>query len=230
MPEKLTPCVLHYELIHGLIDRGVCPTNAELAALLDTTATEIEQLLRSLADMHGVVLHPNRCEPWVVHPFSVTPTLNWVAGPRGGWWSPCVWCAFGVAVLAGGEIRIHTRFGAESEAVEIAVTDGEPISHKGAVVHFAIPAARAWGNVHEHCSLVLPFQSEAHIRKWCERHRRPFGEAAPLETVGRLARLWYGSHDQRNWHKWTVAEAREIFREARLTSDFWNLGGNTGRY
>ncbi len=37
---------------------------------------QVEQLLRSLADSHGVVLHPYTCEPWVIHPFSLTPT-NW---------------------------------------------------------------------------------------------------------------------------------------------------------
>lgn len=230
MPHETSLSALHYHLIRGLLDRYACPSNAELASLVDTTKDEIERLLRSLAGIHGVVLHPHVCDPWVVHPFSITPTLNWVAGARGGWWAPCIWCAFGIAVLAGGETRIQSRFGAEGEAVSIRVIDGEPATEDNIQVHFAIPPAHAWDNVHEHCALVLPFRSSEEIRQWCARHRLPFGEAVPIGRVARLARLWYGSHGSPSWHKWTVEEAQEIFREAGLESDFWDLGAKSGRF
>ena len=55
---------LHYEIVRGLLDHGICPSNTELAAM------------RALPAIHG-------------------------------WWAPCIWCAFGVAALAGGEIAIH---------------------------------------------------------------------------------------------------------------------------
>jgi hypothetical protein len=164
------------------------------------------------------------------HPFSVTPTIHWVQGQRGGWWAPCVWCALGVAAIVGGEVRIHTRIGGESEALTIPVIDGEPTGVDGVFVHFAIPPARAWDNVHQHCSMVLPFRSPEEIRAWCERHRLPSGEPVPLPQVARLARLWYGSHGDPDWHKWTVAEAQDIFHEAGLRSDFWDLGAKRGKF
>ena len=221
---------LHYRIVRGLIDRGVCPGSGELCAALGWSSERVESGLRGLAEIHGLVLHPHICEPWVVHPFSLTPTLNWVAGARHGWWAPCVWCAFGIAVLAGGEAAIHTRMGAEAAPVAIAVKNGEPAGTDDLWVHFAIPPAAAWQNVHRHCALVLPFRTRVEISGWCARHGVTEGEHVPLRQVAALARLWYGRHADPLWRKWTVAEAQEIFARAGLTSAFWNLGQQSGRY
>lgn len=221
---------LHYELVRGLIERGACPANAELARRLGVPPAEIEVLLHRLADLHGVVLHPHVCEPWIVHPFSLTPTIHWVEGSNGSWWAPCVWCAFGIAVLVGGEVRIHTRFAAEAEPLLIHATDGAPHTAEDVWVHFAIPPARAWDNVHEHCALVLPFRSPGDIRDWCDRHHLPHGQAVPLDQVADFARRWYGTHGNENWHKWSVAQAREIFHRSGFQSEFWDLGAKAGRY
>jgi hypothetical protein len=229
---------LHYEMVRGLLERGACPANRELAASLDLSAGALAETMAALAALHGVVLHPHVAEPWIVHPFSLTPTLNFVEAPRArdaaasrGWWAPCVWCAFGIAVLAGGEVAIHTRWAAETTPLVLRVKDGEPDSDSaGLPVHFAIPPARAWDNVHRHCSLVLPFRSAADIAPWCARHHQPQGEAVPLRQVALLARLWYGEHARSDWRKWTVAEAQAIFSAAGLRSAFWNLGEQTGRY
>ena len=81
---------LHYRLIRGLIDSGVCPTNSDLTNEMGLPPERVKQLLRSLADIHGVVLHPHVCEPWIVHPFSLTPTIHWIEAQRATWWAPCV--------------------------------------------------------------------------------------------------------------------------------------------
>lgn len=221
---------LHYELIHDLIENGACPTNPELADRMEISQDELEELLRSLSAIHGVVLHPHECRPWIVHPFSLTPTIHCIESRRANWWAPCVWCALGVATLVGGEVRIHTRVGAVSEPLPMLVRDGRPVGLEEILVHFAIPPAQAWSNVHEHCSMVLPFRSAEEIREWCFRHRLPFGEAVPLHQVAELARQWYGRHADPDWHKWTVGEAQEIFHQAGLRSDFWDLSTKTGRF
>jgi hypothetical protein len=75
------------------------PDELRTRKLNASASQRVEELLRSLADSHGVVLHPYACEPWVIHPFSLTPTVNWIQGERVSWWARCVWCALGVAVL-----------------------------------------------------------------------------------------------------------------------------------
>ncbi len=221
---------VHFGLISGLIAQGVCPTNGELAAEFGVSAADVERGLRELAEMHGVVLHPHVCEPWIVHPFSTTPTMHWVENGRLGWWAPCTWCALGIATLVGGEVRIHTRIGAESDTLMITVQDGEVRDAGGLWVHFAVPPARAWDNVHLHCALVLVFRSHQEIRDWCGRHAIAPGEIVPLEQVARFARAWYGRHAREDWRKWTVAEAQEILRESGLVGPFWDLGARSGRY
>jgi hypothetical protein len=221
---------LHYELIRGLIERGICPTKRELADRMGATSNEIEESLCSLSSIHGVVLQPYACEPWIIHPFSLTPTLNWIEAERASWWAPCVWCALGVATLVGGDVHLHTRYGAEGEPVMIPVKDGQPVGFDKVSVHFAIPPARAWNNVHEHCAMVLPFHSEAEIQRWCDRHGLPHGQEVPLHQVAELARAWYGSHANPDWHKWTVDEAQAIFYKVGLRSQFWDLGEKSGRF
>ena len=222
--------LLHHELVRGLIERGACPAKAELAERLGVPTEEVEGLLSCLADIHGVVLHPHVCEPWIVHPFSLTPTIHWIESRNRSWWAPCVWCAFGIAVLVGGEVRIHTRLAAEAEPLVIHAVDGTPHMAEDVWVHFAIPPARAWDNVHEHCALVLPFRSKGDIPDWCDRHHLPHGQAVPLGQVAAFARNWYGTHEDANWHKWSIAEAQEIFHSSGLRSEFWDLGVSTGRY
>ena len=230
MPDELLMSHLHSRMIKGLIEQHACPSNAELAGQLELSTVQVEELLRDLSQIHGVVLHPHVVEPWVIHPFSLTPTIHWIEGLRRGWWSPCIWCAFGVAALAGGKTRIHTRLAAEAEPVTIPVNSGEPAGFNDLWVHFAIPPAQAWQNVHQHCSMVLAFRSPEEIRDWCERYRLPHGQDVPLPQVAELARLWYGSHADPAWRKWTIAQAQDIFRQAGLIAPFWDLGPGSGRY
>lgn len=221
---------LHYEIVRGFLNEGHCPSNPELASRLKVNESEVRDGLKELAGIHGVVLHPHVCEPWVVHPFSCAPTANWVQAGDRGWWAPCIWCALGVATLAGGDVTIHSRMAGQFEPVAIAVTDGEPRTHRDLQVHFAIRPADAWANVHFHCALVLPFASTSEIDAWCVRHRLQRGEAVPLTQVADLARVWYGCHADPDWRKWTIAEAQAIFDRVGLRSEFWSLGASVGQF
>ncbi len=230
MIDPATLSRLHHELISGLLQTGACPTNTELALRFGATPGAIDEMLQALAEIHGVVLHPHKAAPWILHPFSTTPTLNWIEGRGRSWWAPCIWCAFGVATLVGGEVRLHSRYGAECDPIIVPVRDGQALGFESVVVHFAIRPARAWDNVHEHCAMVLPFRNADDIARWSVRHSLPRGEAVPLHQVAALAKVWYGQHAEPDWHKWSVAEAQEIFRGAGLTSAFWNLENQDGRF
>jgi hypothetical protein len=220
---------VHAIIIQQLLATGGSPHSQQIAALLQITLEEAIRRLDALSEMHGLVLHPHTSEPWVVHPFSTTPTLNFVEATKLGWWAPCIWCALGVAQLAGGHVRIHTRIGAEIEPMVLEVKDGLPVDEDETVVHFSIPPRKAWDNVHQHCSLVLPFRTQADVVHWCAAHGHSYGEAVPLHTVADLAQRWYGSYAKHSWRKWTVEQAQQIFRDSGLTSPFWELSG-TGTY
>ena len=49
---------LHYEMVRGLIDEGTCPDNPELACRIGVPRPAVENLLRDLAAIHGVVHLP----------------------------------------------------------------------------------------------------------------------------------------------------------------------------
>lgn len=222
---------LHYGIVRSLIETGSCPSNEDLGRALGFGKDALVEMFRHLEAVHGIVLHPDRPEPWVIHPFSLTPTATWVQGETHGWWAPCVWCAFGIGALVGGDVQVHTRVAGETEPLVVGVRDGAPLPpHDGYFAHFAIRPAEAWNNVHAHCAMILPFRSQNDISRWTARHGLPLGEAVPLGQVATLARRWYGAHADPHWRKWTIHEAQQIFCEAGLRSAFWDLNGRQGRF
>lgn len=222
--------LVHHAIVRRLIGSGECPSIGELARSLGIDQAEVRDALRALEDAHGIVLDPADGTPWVVHPFSCTPTGTYVDGGTRGWWAPCLWCGLGVAALVGGDVRIHARLGGEAESLVIDVRDGHPTDTDVCCVHFAVPPRDAWRNVHAHCAMLLPFRARADVREWAGRHALPFGEVITLDQTAALARAWYGHHADRGWHKWTVAEAQSIFDAVGLRSAFWNLQTRTGSF
>ena len=224
-PESL----IHHLVVRGLLDAGRTPTVSELAATSGLSPTALEKILRSLNATHGLVLHPHRCEPWIVHPFSTSPTHTWVATRERGWWAPCLWCGLGISALTGTDTVIHTRIGAESESSVIPTSAGAPLDGK-LWVHFPEPPRLAWGNVHHFCARLVAFHRPNDAKAWAERHGFPLGQVLPIAQMGDLARRWYGRHADRDWSKWTVAQAREIFEATGLTGPFWELPEVKGKF
>ena len=72
---------------------------------------------------------------------------------------------------------------------------------------------------------MLLFRSEEHVRRWCRRWGRPFGEIFSLEQQWGLARAWYGDRLEPDWRRKTLEEAEAVFRSLGLTSSFWDLRG-----
>lgn len=223
MNPRHTDMAVHCRLVRELLDRGRLAAPDTLARSLGLDVPALEASLRRLAASHSLVLHPHVCEPWVVHPFSLSPTHTWVATAERGWWAPCLWCAFGICTLAGGSAVIHTRIGGEAEAVAIPVVDGEVAGASEYVVHFPEPPRLAWGNVHHFCARLLPFHCRADVEAWCDRHGFAPGCIVPLEQLARLGRLWYGHHARPDWVKVTAAEAGAIFQAVGLSGSFWEI-------
>ena len=228
MPDDIDGFV-HHVVLTSIVADGRAPSPARLAAAIGASEPEAVAAMRRLHDGHGLVLHPGSTDVWAAHPFSLVPTHHWVETERRGWWAPCVWCALGVVALVGEPACIYTRLGGESEPVVLECAGGR-VTPARLVAHFPVPVARAWDNVHRFCGSALVFGDEAAVVGWCSRHGVGRGDVLPLDTVAALARLWYGGHLARDWKKWTVAEARAIFREVGLDGPTWDLPEASGRF
>jgi hypothetical protein len=214
--------VVHRGFIGPLIATGRIPSLQEVAGSLGMPIDSVREALRNLAENHGVVLHPHICEPWIIHPFSASPSATWVESGERGWWVPCMWCACGVATLVGGNATIHTRIAGEAEDIDIHIEDGL-VREVGLWVHFAVPPRAAWDNVHHFCATILPFRERDEVPRWSRRHGLPLGSVVPVSQVMDLGREWYGRYDDPEWRKWTVREAIGIFRKVGLTGEFWDV-------
>ena len=67
------------------------------------------------------------------------------------------------------------------------------------------------------------FRSEEHVRRWSERAGIAVGAVFSLDSLWRLAQLWFEDRLSPNWRRRTMDEAHAIFREAGLTGPFWRL-------
>lgn len=220
---------LHYHIIREILDRGFAPDAALLAERLDLSVAEVEAGLQELEAYHGVVLHPNSSKIWVCHPFSLAPTNFWVTSEQGSWWGNCAWCSLGVTALLQSDCRISTSEGAHGEKLVVEIRDGE-IVDPDIWVHFPIPMKNAWDNVIYTCSTMLLFRSPAEVDAWSEKHQIPKGDVQPIRKIWAFAQRWYGRHLDRNWKKWTVAEAKQIFQEFDLQHAVWQLDAQAGRF
>lgn len=220
---------LHHAVLRSFVDRGFAPTREELAEQLSMSAPEVKRQLRSLADEHGIVLHPHNDEVWVAHPFSAVPTNFILRRGAREWWGNCAWCALGAAALIGGDLTISTVLGANGRWQEIRIREGRVVPDD-LVVHFPVPMTQAWDNVHFTCSVMLAFASEADVDAWCRAHRIAKGDVRPIDQIWRLARDWYGRHLDRDWRKWTVDEAAEIFARHGLDGPIWELPRDHARF
>jgi hypothetical protein len=98
-----------------VVSEGFAPDIARLQQLAAAEPESVAAALKRLEASHSVVCHPYHAAPWVIHPFSLSPTATWVQADQRGWWAPCIWCALGVAALVGQDVVVHCRIGAETE-------------------------------------------------------------------------------------------------------------------
>nr|WP_299484769.1 alkylmercury lyase family protein [uncultured Allomuricauda sp.] len=225
----ITNSNLHFLIIKGIIDNGFAPNVDELAKTLNEDKNQIVKGLNELQEYHGVVLHPNEPKVWVIHPFSLAPTNFYVKTRNGEWWGNCAWCSLGVAALLKDDVKITTTIGAETKQIEINIIN-EDIQEKNYFIHFPIPMKNAWDNVIYTCSNMLIFENEEQIDKWTKRHNIPKGDIQPIEKIWNFSKKWYGNHLNPKWTKWTIEEAKEMFREFELNGKTWSLETSNERF
>lgn len=220
---------LHYTIIREIIDKGFAPSIEDLSELLKADKEQVVKGLYALQEYHGVVLHPNEAKVWVIHPFSLAPTNFYVQSKKGEWWGNCAWCSLGIAALIKDDVKISTLIGAETKQIEINIIGGE-IQEKDYFIHFPIPMKNAWDNVIYTCSNMLVFENEEQVDKWTKKHNIPKGDIQAIETIWNFSKKWYGNHLNPDWKKWTVDEAKQLFKEFSLENETWNLGDSKERF
>ncbi|MEM9557998.1 MAG: alkylmercury lyase family protein [Acidobacteriota bacterium] len=227
--DELSQSNLHFSILKTIVDCGRAPRILELATAFEVEREVVVGALKALHEDHGVVLHPKSHEVWVAHPFATAPTNFWIQSGRRGWWAPCAWCSLGAAALLDRDLTITTTIGGESEPLTIEVHHGS-LSREDVYVHFPTPMVNAWDNVIFTCSTMLMFDSVQRIEDWCERHAVPLGDVQPIGKIWEFSQVWYGNHLSPQWTKWTVDEARVIFRRFGLSGPIWDLPAGGERF
>jgi S-adenosylmethionine synthetase len=93
----LDTAALHQAILSEIVERGYAPSPDELVQRFARPREDISAALHALMEYHGVVLHPNSDEIWLVHPFSMAPTSFLVRSHQREWWGNCAWCSLGIA-------------------------------------------------------------------------------------------------------------------------------------
>ena len=220
---------IHYEIIRHIIDKGYAPNVDALSSILCRPPAEVLESLYSLEQCHGVVLHPNQPDVWVIHPFSLAPTNFLVRNSKGLWWGNCAWCSLGVAALLGTDVTITTRVAAYDKQITVNIKDGQ-IIEQDLLIHFPIPMRQAWNNVIYTCSNMLIFENELQIEQWVQRHNIPKGDTQSINRIWEFSREWYGNHLNPEWEKWIMDEAKAMFAKYDLKGDTWNLEATATRF
>ena len=219
---QLNNSTLHHVIVDTMLVKGWAPSASELSERFGVDRQVIRRALEDLAEYHGVVLHPGSDEIWVVHPFSTAPTGFLVRAGEMEWWGNCAWCSLGVAELAGRTATVTTALGAAGKQVTVRISDGEVLD-KDFVIHFPVKMVNAWDNVLFTCSMMLLFEDEAQVDRWCAKRNVTKGDVRPIDQVWGFASEWYGRHRDLDWVKWTPQQAADMFVRHGLTGPIWDL-------
>lgn len=129
-----------------LLEDGLAPRHERVAEELRIDPDEAGAAFRRLAEGRVLVLEPGTLEVWMANPLSAVPTDFRVATPRGTHFANCIWDAFGVIAMLGGEGAVATHCPCCGEPMELRVEESELRPAEG-LVHFAVPARRWWDDI-----------------------------------------------------------------------------------
>ena len=131
----------------AFVDSGRAPTPVELAATLGAHVPEVEAALRRLAEAHALVLAPGSPYIWMAAPFSAIPTpFDVTVGDR-RYFANCIWDALGVPACLHEDATIRTTCPDCAEPLALGVREASLDAPTGALLHFAVPAARWWEDI-----------------------------------------------------------------------------------
>jgi hypothetical protein len=68
---------------------------------------------------------------------------------------------------------------------------------------------------------MLFFQSEETLHEWLIVQKAPRGAVLSIPQLWELSQRWYEDRMSPQYHGRTIEQAQKIFKELRLTSEFW---------
>jgi len=74
------------------------------------------------------------------------------------------------------------------------------------------------------------FENEQQVDAWTKKHNIQKGDIQPLEKIWHFSKKWYGNHLNPNWTKWTIEEAKQIFKAFKLDGNIWQLEDSKERF
>ena len=118
----------------------------ELGRDLEMPTDQVEASLRRLADARVLVLAPGTPYIWMANPLSALPSPYRVRARGRDWWGICVWDAFGIIAMLGGDGSVHSLCPDCGDNLDVQVRDGDVLD-PGYVVHYVVPAANWWDDI-----------------------------------------------------------------------------------
>jgi hypothetical protein len=67
------------------------------------------------------------------------------------------------------------------------------------------------------------FRSEEHVDRWCKEMGVARGDVVSLQTMWRLAEVWYAGRLNIDWTPRTPDAIQGVFNDVGLTGDFWRV-------
>ena len=133
-------------LYRAFVETGAPPTAAVAAEALGRPEHEVAAAYRRLAESRVIVLDPAADEVWMANPLSAVPTPFRVSTDRGEYYGNCIWDAFGVVAMLGGDGSVRTSCPDCEDELTFTIHGGE-LRPAAAVVHFAVPARHWWDDI-----------------------------------------------------------------------------------
>jgi Alkylmercury lyase len=207
----------------GFVTDGRPPTAAEAAQLLGLTPEQVLQGWRRLHDEHVLVLDRDRSAIRIAHPFSAKPQNFVVASGEQKWWGGCAWDSVGIMAALGQQVLVATTCVACGRPLALKADPARPPA-EAYVAHLLVPAAHWWDDVVATCSTIRLACDPLHVRAWAaSENGGNVGAVVDLETLWRMATVWYRDRLRDDFRRRTAQEANEIFSGLGLTGPFWTL-------
>lgn len=146
-PQAATDNDVRLHIYREFLARGAPPGVRDAARALKLSEAEVAAAYDRLASGRVIVLRPGTHDIVMAAPLSAVPTRFVVrVGDERSYYANCIWDGLGVLAMLGATGVVDALCGDCDEPLALRVRDGR-LEPNGAVVHFAIPAARWWEDI-----------------------------------------------------------------------------------